>query len=158
MFRQVGQRAFLATTLMMVLFFHAAHMALVVFDPHLSSRPLADALMHSPEGTLVTEGHYYPLSSIVFYANRAGLLWDADRVNMEYGSYAPGALKAFIDDSDLVSYWNRSARCYFFVKDQDIANYRRILGAAPMYVVAMSGGKSLYTNQPLASAPARSGL
>ena len=44
MFRPAGQRAFLATALMMVLFFHAAHMALVVFDPYLSSRPLADAL------------------------------------------------------------------------------------------------------------------
>ena len=73
MLRPAGQRAFLATALMMVLFFHAAHMALVVFDPYLSSRPLADALMRSPEGTLVTEGHYYPLSSIFFYTNREGL-------------------------------------------------------------------------------------
>src|SRR6266705_1762619 len=36
--RWIGQRAFLAATLMMLLFFTAARMALVVFDPYLSSR------------------------------------------------------------------------------------------------------------------------
>jgi ABC-type siderophore export system fused ATPase/permease subunit len=39
-----GQRAFLAAALMMVLFFHAARMAMAVFDPFMSSRPLAEAL------------------------------------------------------------------------------------------------------------------
>jgi hypothetical protein len=39
--RWSGLRASLTTGLMMVLFFHAARLALVVFDPYLSSRPLA---------------------------------------------------------------------------------------------------------------------
>ena len=43
--RAVGQRAFLAATLMMVLFFHAARLAMVTFDPYLSSRPLAQAFI-----------------------------------------------------------------------------------------------------------------
>ena len=34
---------------MMVLFLHASRMALVVFDPYLSSRPLAEALLRAPE-------------------------------------------------------------------------------------------------------------
>src|SRR5258708_20942876 len=38
--RAAGQRAFLAAALMMVLFFHAARLALIVFDPYMSSRPL----------------------------------------------------------------------------------------------------------------------
>ena len=37
------QRAFLAAAVMAVLFFQAARMALVVFDPFMSSRPLAEA-------------------------------------------------------------------------------------------------------------------
>ena len=37
-----------ALTAMMVLFFHAARLALVVFDPYLSSRPLAEALLQAP--------------------------------------------------------------------------------------------------------------
>src|SRR5260370_15843051 len=39
-----NRRAYFGIAMMMVLFFHAARMALVVFDPYLSSRPLAEAL------------------------------------------------------------------------------------------------------------------
>ena len=51
--RATGQRAFLAAAVMVVLFFQAARMALVVFDPYMSSRPLAEALLHSPPGKLI---------------------------------------------------------------------------------------------------------
>jgi 4-amino-4-deoxy-L-arabinose transferase-like glycosyltransferase len=68
--RAVGQRAFLAAALMMVLFFHAARLALVAFDPYLSSRPLAEALLRSPRGDLVVDHHYYTFSSIFFYTGR----------------------------------------------------------------------------------------
>jgi 4-amino-4-deoxy-L-arabinose transferase-like glycosyltransferase len=146
MLRPVGQRAFLATALMMVLFFHAAHMALVVFDPYLSSRPLADALMHSPEGTLVTEGHYYPLSSIFFYTDREGLLWAVDRVNLEYGSYAPGAPDVFVSDAQLKDLWLGSERCYFVLNDSTIPQFEKIIGSAAIHSVASSGGKELLVN------------
>src|SRR6266850_1766882 len=72
--RWVGQRAFLAAAFMMLLFFHAARMALVVFDPYLSSRPLGEALLHSPEGGLIVDHHYFTYSSVLFYANREALL------------------------------------------------------------------------------------
>ena len=39
-----GERALLAMALMMAIFFQAARLALVVFDPYLSSRPIAEAL------------------------------------------------------------------------------------------------------------------
>src|SRR5258708_37231900 len=47
-FRWVGMRSFVAAALMMGGFFHAARLAMVVFDPFLSSRPLAEALFKSP--------------------------------------------------------------------------------------------------------------
>src|SRR5260370_23343431 len=59
-----GQRAFLAAALMMVLFFHAARLAMAAFDPFMSSRPLAEAILKSPQGTLIIDHHYYPFSSI----------------------------------------------------------------------------------------------
>ena len=62
--RANGEKAFLAATLMMVLFFHAARLAMVKFDPYLSSRPLAETLMHEPDGTLIAQGHFYPFSSV----------------------------------------------------------------------------------------------
>jgi len=67
-------RAFAAITLMMVLFFHAARLALVVFDPYLCSRPLADALLRSPDGKLIVDHHYYTFSSVFFYTGRTALL------------------------------------------------------------------------------------
>jgi hypothetical protein len=41
-FRAPGQRAFLAISLMAILFFQAARIAMAAFDPYLSSRPLAE--------------------------------------------------------------------------------------------------------------------
>ncbi|MBV9742300.1 MAG: glycosyltransferase family 39 protein, partial [Acidobacteriia bacterium] len=69
-FRFTGKKVFYSASIMMVVFFQAARLALVVFDPYMSSRPLADALLRSPEGKLIVDHHYYELSSVFFYANR----------------------------------------------------------------------------------------
>jgi 4-amino-4-deoxy-L-arabinose transferase-like glycosyltransferase len=147
--RALGQRAFLAATLMMVLFFQAAHLALVVFDPYLSSQPLAKALMRSPQGALITEGHYYPLSSIFFYTDRDGLLWDADRVNLEYGSYAPGAPSVFVTDAELKDIWLGPERCYFVMSETTIPQFEKLVGVTDINTVASSGGKVLLVNHAL---------
>src|SRR5215472_4374987 len=61
--RWTGVKAALAAALMMTLLFHATRLALVVFDPLLSSRALAEAVRESPEGSVILEDHYYPFSS-----------------------------------------------------------------------------------------------
>src|SRR5258708_20885720 len=48
-----GVRTYLVIAAMMVIFFHAARLALVVFDPYLGSEPLAEALNRAPEGQLI---------------------------------------------------------------------------------------------------------
>ncbi len=90
-FRQAGRRTFLAIALMMVMFIHAARLALVVFDPYLSSRPLAEALLRAPDGKLIVDHHYYTFSSVFFYTGRTALLLNGRVNNLIYGSYAPGA-------------------------------------------------------------------
>src|SRR5690349_14629724 len=65
-FRAKSHRAFWAAAVMMVIFFHAARQAMVVFDPYLSSRRLANALMRAPKGQLIAEGFYYQFSSVFF--------------------------------------------------------------------------------------------
>jgi hypothetical protein len=86
--RRIGKdtAAFLAAALMMIIFFHAARLAMVAFDPYLSSRPLAQALLRAPQGKLVVEGHDYPFSSVIFYADRDALLLNGRRQNLVYGS------------------------------------------------------------------------
>jgi hypothetical protein len=147
--RAIGLKSFMAATLMMVLFYHAARLAMVKFDPYLSSRPLAEVLMRSPEGTLITQGHFYPFSSVFFYANRDGLLWRGRRINLEYGSYAPGAANPFLDDQGLKDTWARPDRCYLFAFDTSVPELNDLIGADRLHLVGEGGGKLLFTNNPL---------
>jgi 4-amino-4-deoxy-L-arabinose transferase-like glycosyltransferase len=147
--RATGQRAFLAAALMMVIFFHAARLALVDFDPFMSSRPLAEALLHSPDGQLIVNGQYYFFSSVVFYTNKNVLLLNGRINNVVYGSYAPGAPDVFIDDTQFKALWAGPARRYIVTASATVPDLQGLVGASPMVLVARSGGKSLLTNLPL---------
>jgi Dolichyl-phosphate-mannose-protein mannosyltransferase len=147
--RFTGLRAFLASALMMLLFLHAARLAMVVFDPYLSSRPLAEILLKSPQGTLITERHYWPASSIYFYTNRTGLLLNGRAQNLEYGSNAPGAAAVFIDDAQFATLWSGPARYYLVAPQTSLPRLETLVGAPNLDVVARSGGKLLLTNHPM---------
>jgi hypothetical protein len=151
MWRFAGQRAFLAAALMMILFFHAARLAMAVFDPFMSSRPLAEAIMKSPPGTLIIDHHYYTFSSIFFYTNRTALLRNGRFFNLEYGAYAPGAPDVFIDDAQFKSLWLKPERSYIVAKENVVPQLQSLVGAENLNVVAASGGKVVLTNHPIAS-------
>jgi 4-amino-4-deoxy-L-arabinose transferase-like glycosyltransferase len=153
-FKATAQRAVLAAALMMVLFFHTARLAQVVFDPDLSSRPLAEALEKSPKGTLIVDRHYYYFSSIFFYTNRSALLLNGRFMNLEYGSYAPGAPDVFIDDSQFKDLWLKPERSYIVAKQSALPRLQGIVGSTQLNVVATSGGKVLLANHPLARSAA----
>jgi 4-amino-4-deoxy-L-arabinose transferase-like glycosyltransferase len=148
-FGRIGKdtAAFLAATLMMIVFFHAARLAMVAFDPYLSSRPLAQALLRAPQGKLVVEGHDYPFSSVIFYADRDALLLNGRRQNLVYGSYAPGAPDVFLDDAGWKALWLTGERCYLVTKEAQRPRLERLVGPAALHVVAASGGKLLLSNQ-----------
>ena len=141
-----GHRAFLALAAMMVLFLYASRMALVVFDPYLSSRPIAEALNRAPKGQLIVDGAYYPFSSVLFYSNRNALLLNGRINNLEYGSYAPGAQPVFIDDSDFVRAWSGTIRYYLVADRTGLARLSALVGPASLHQLAESGGKFLFTN------------
>jgi 4-amino-4-deoxy-L-arabinose transferase-like glycosyltransferase len=144
-----GQKAFLAAALMMVLFFQAARIAMAVFDPFLSSRPLAETLMKSPPGTLIVDHHYYTFSSIFFYMNRTALLRNGRFFNLEYGAYAPGAPDVFIDDEQFKQLWLKPERSYIVAKQNVVPQLESLVGAADLTLVASSGGKVVLTNHPI---------
>jgi 4-amino-4-deoxy-L-arabinose transferase-like glycosyltransferase len=148
-FRANGRSAFLGAALMMVLFFHAARLALVVFDPYMSSRPLAEALLRAPEGKLIVDHHYYTFSSIFFYTNRSALLLNGRFNNLVYGSYAPGAPDVFIDDAQWKHLWLAPRRCYIAITDKAAPRLEKLVGKTRLHTVAASGGKVLLTNEPL---------
>lgn len=146
-----GVRAFLGATLMMVIFFHAARLAMVKFDPYLSSRPLAEALNHAPPGTLIVNHHYYTYSSVFFYTNRTALLLNGRYNNLEYGAYAPDAPPVFISDADFKNFWLRPDRYYFLARPEAADRMKALVGTETFQLVKESGGKLLLTNHPLES-------
>ena len=147
-----GQRAFLAAALMMVLFFHAARLAMAVFDPFMSSKPLAEAILKSPPGTLVIDRHYYFFSSIFFYTNRTALLRNGRFFNLEYGAYAPGAPDVFVDDTQFKDLWLKQERSYIVARENAVPQLESLVGAGNLNVVSASGGKVVFTNHPISAA------
>jgi hypothetical protein len=148
-FRWVDLRSFLAAALMMVVFFHAARLAMVVFDPFLSSRPLAEALLKSPEGKLIVDHNYWALSSITFYVVRDVLILNGRYFNLEYGSYAPGAPDIFIDDTRFKRLWLDSQRYYLVTYQPKLQQFEDLVGQDHLEIVAAGGGKLILTNHPL---------
>jgi 4-amino-4-deoxy-L-arabinose transferase-like glycosyltransferase len=144
--RWSGLRASLTTGLMMVLFFHAARLALVVFDPYLSSRPLAEVLLRQPPGQLIVEQHYYPFSSVAFYSGLNPLLLNGKRMNLEYGATAPGAPNVFLNDSEFAALWTSPKRYYFAAYDQEAERLENLVGKEHFETVSSSGGKVLLRN------------
>lgn len=143
-----GSRAYLLTCLMMIMFFLAARQALTVFDPYLSSRPLAEALLKQPPGKLIVQGHYYTFSSVPFYANSSPLLLNGKRQNLDYGAAAPGAPAVFLTDSDFANLWTTSDRYYFVGSQHEVNRIENLVGAEHFATVLSSGGKLLVRNVP----------
>ena len=152
-FRATGQRAFLAIVVMAVMFFQAARIAMAAFDPFLSSRPLANALLRAPAGKLIVDHHYYWFSSVLFYTNaennRGALLLNGRFNNLVYGSYAPGAPNVFIDDQQWKKLWLTPARYYLVIKQESAERLNKLVEPKLLTVVAQSGGKLLLTNHPV---------
>jgi hypothetical protein len=142
-----GVRAFLLSASMMVLFFHAARLALVVFDPFLSSRPIADKLREVPPGKLVLDHHYYTYSSVVFYTGLDPFLLNGKFNNLEYGAAAPGVPDVFLTDAQFAALWTSKERCYLVGSQKAVQRLRDLIGAREFATVLESGGKLLVTNR-----------
>ena len=141
-----GRRAALSLAVMMILFFQAARVALIAFDPYLGSYPLAQALNQAPAGGLIVDDPYYEMSGLFFYTNRSALILNGRKNNLEYGSYAPGAPPVFIGDAGFVERWNSPDRWYVASEDEKRQHLTDLVGAQALHPVAGSGGKTVYTN------------
>ncbi len=145
--------SFAGAVVMMVLFVHAARMALVVFDPYLASRPLAEALNRAPRGTLILDNPYWEFSSVVFYAEayhgKRVLILNGRVNNLEYGSYAPDAPRdVFIDDAGFRQRWLSPDLYYICVEQPKVERLRQLVGGDAMHAVIESGGKFVFANRP----------
>jgi len=148
-FLRPGRWCYLLMALSMVLLFNAARVAMIAFDPYLSSQPLAQALKGAPPGRVVIDDQYYTFSSVFFYADlkRAKIL--NGRVNnLEYGSYAPGAPDVWLTDAQMPAYWSETRRTYLLAERPRVPRFEKLLGRDRLHIVKESGGKLLFVNQP----------
>jgi hypothetical protein len=141
----------LGAVVMMVLFIHAARLALVVFDPYLASRPLAEALNRASRGTLILDDQYYTFSSVVFYAEayhgQRVLLLNGRVNNLEYGSYAPNAPRdVFIDDAGFRERWLSGDLYYICVESPQVERLAKLVSRDALHPVIESGGKFVFRN------------
>jgi 4-amino-4-deoxy-L-arabinose transferase-like glycosyltransferase len=142
----------LGAVVMMVLFIHAARLALVVFDPYLASRPLAEALNRAPRGTLILDDQYYAFSSVVFYAEayhgQRILLLNGRVNNLEYGSNAPDAPRdVFIDDAGFRNRWLSQDLYYICVEAPQVDRLEKLVSREALHPVMESGGKFVFRNR-----------
>jgi 4-amino-4-deoxy-L-arabinose transferase-like glycosyltransferase len=148
--RSNSTRAYLAAACMMVVFFQGARLALIRFDPLMSSRELAQVILQDPPGTVIVDHHYYTFSSIAFYTGRPELLLNGRWNNFEYGSHAPDAPPVFLDDQQLHTLWSHPQRYYLVAKADQLPRFDNLLGAANFRILKTSGGKVLLTNKLIA--------
>jgi 4-amino-4-deoxy-L-arabinose transferase-like glycosyltransferase len=131
-------------------FFFAANWAFGKFEPRMSSRRLADAILPylRPPDQIVLYGDLSSGSSIPFYTHRHVWIFNG-RVgsNLEYGSNYPDALPTFLDDGSFPVLWRSSDRIFLFVPEEMTKDAFSRLPADSSYLLGENGGKYVFVNQ-----------
>jgi hypothetical protein len=133
-------------------FLIAAHIALVRFEPMLSSRAMAVTINHiAPRGTdatLILYGDVADGSSLLFYTQRQALLVNGRVSSVLWGSNYPDAPRVLISDADLLALWGTGPRRFLFVPGDVHAHVASLLGKRA-YMLQELSDKTLYTDRPL---------
>jgi hypothetical protein len=141
-------------------FLIAAHIAFARFDPMLSSKQLAEAILAkgAPSDSLIIYHDQSDASSVVFYTHN--MLRKPAYVVMPrcspsgagsslvWGSCYPDAPNIFLNDDQLSKMWGSGERKWLFAQDeyQDKAEH---LLAGRLYPVRSIADKQLWTDRPL---------
>ncbi len=130
------------------LLFLAAQLALIRFEPFLSSRTLAREIARraAPTDKVMIYGDQAYGSSLLFYLKRRIYLINGNTTSMWFGSRFPDAPAIFLDDADLVRLWTGRDRIFLFVPPDEIARVKQVI-PQPQYIVAQSSGKVVYSNR-----------
>jgi 4-amino-4-deoxy-L-arabinose transferase-like glycosyltransferase len=129
-------------------FLFSAHLALVRFEPFLSSRVLAQQTLSlaSQEDTFMIYGDQSYGSSWIFYLGKQVLLVNGRSTSMEFGSRFPDAPKIFLTDSDLADRWHQGGRVFLFAPLRNEKKLRSLLGDQ-MATVARTSADAVYSNR-----------
>ncbi|MCZ6490559.1 MAG: glycosyltransferase family 39 protein, partial [Acidobacteria bacterium] len=147
-FRPLAARFLLALT--MACFIYAAHNALGVFTPLLSSKKLAQEIQArwEPGDLVVINGEYQGGSSLGFYMDQRPLLLNGRMTGLEFGSHFPDAPPIFLEDADIRELWSGPQRLFLFTYEDQIEDLQRILPAELIHPLVSYGRKAILTNRP----------
>ena len=131
------------------LFLFAAHLALVRFEPFLSSRSLAHQILKvaGPQNKFMIYGDQSYGSSWIFYLGKQVFLVNGRSTSMEFGSRFPDAPRIFLSDSDLTNSWNQNDRIFLFAPLREERSLRTLLGNQ-LFRIAQTSANAVYSNQP----------
>jgi 4-amino-4-deoxy-L-arabinose transferase-like glycosyltransferase len=134
---------------MMIVVLACVHSAFVTFSPILSSHSLAVAIEKQlqPDDEIVVGGEYGAASTLNFYTGRRLRILDKPRGNLWYGSIFPDAPHVWETQDSFLALWNGPHRVFFWTDKQDPPGLR----GQTAYVLARSGGKTIYVNRPVPS-------
>jgi 4-amino-4-deoxy-L-arabinose transferase-like glycosyltransferase len=127
----------------------AAHLALIRFNPYLSSRELAQVIeeQSTPADRIMIYGDQAFGSSLLFYLKRPIELVNGRTTSMWFGSTFPDAPQIFLDDAGLRRQWNSGTRVFLLVPAHERTKFEHAIQNAK-YVVAESSGRVIYSNRP----------
>jgi len=152
----------LAATLTMAatmgLFFFAANIALGVFGPYLSSKPLVEKVKSQikSEDILAIYGEFDASSSVGFYTNRRVLIWNGRYNNLLPGSNYSDAPQIFLKDQEFLPVWQGPQRVFLFIPSEKRPDAAKWLPTGGTYLIAESGGKAVFSNRPATMTAAKS--
>ncbi len=136
----------------MALFFFAANWAFKRFEPRMSSRALADAILPylRLQDQIVQYGDFNSGSSIPFYTHRHVWIYNGRfGTNLEIGSNYPDVPPTFLDDKQFPAFWSGPERVFIFVPEEFRKDALSRLPPDSSYLLAESAGKYIFVNQPL---------
>ena len=144
--------ATLTVAFAMGVFFFAANWAFGKFEPRMSSRRLADAILPylRAQDQVALYGDLGLGSSIPFYTHRHVWIFNG-RVgsNLELGSKYPDAPPTFLDDASFPALWNSPDRVFLFVPAELTKDAFSRLPRNSSYLLGETGGKHVVVNQPV---------
>ncbi len=153
--------ATLSIAVTLTVFFIAAHIAFVRFEPMLSSEPMAQTIMKdgTPNDTFIIYGEQSSGSSIIFYTHnffhsRPTLLiiprcgQHGEGTTLLWGSCYPDAPDIFLSEDQLAKMWGKGERKWLFAEDPEQSKVEQLL-AGRLYPVQSLADKQLWTDRPL---------
>lgn len=134
-----------ALVTMMVVLLACIHISFSIFSPILSSYNLAEAIQrqYRPGDLIVIDGPYSDASTLNFYTGIQVHVLHEPSGNLWYGAKFPDAPHIFETPQSIAAKWNSNSQIFVWTDQAEPPD----LHGLKTYLVARSGGKSIFTNR-----------